>query len=172
MTDKIATRVIVNGQEMTLDAAPRFTCLVHQQGIRVNIPEFVEINSRKTIDCMEKMSQKAWVHISTGELFQTLFREIFPAEDGDVPIPATIEELNAGDFGVVHASGMIVMGCESIFEGNTKIFFRTPEDQLHPKAQRRIVGMFHKMRELLGPSEEGGVATLIEPDIDEPEEDT
>ena len=164
MTETIPTRIIVNGQEMTIDAAPRFTCIVHQQGIRVNIPEFVEINSRNTIDCMEKMNQRAWVHISTGQLFQILFREIFPEEDGPVDIPLTIEELNAGDFGVVHACGMIVLACEAYFEGKTKIFFRNPEDNLHPKVERRIVGMFMKMRDLLAPDAEGGVATAVAPE--------
>ena len=169
--DTIPTRLIVNGQEMTIDAAPRFTCIVHQQGIRVNVPEFVEINSRNTIDCMEKMSQRAWVHISTGQLFQILFREIFPEEDGNVVIPATIEELNAGDFGVVHASGMIVLACEAMFDGKTKIFFRNPEDNLHPKAERRIVSMFMKMRELLAPTEEVGVATAVAPEPEPPKEE-
>jgi len=164
MADTIPTRIIVNGQEMTLDAAPRFTCIVHQQGFRVNIPEFVEINSRNTIECMEKMSQRAWEHISTGQLFQILFREIFPEEDCSVPIPATIAELNAGDFGVVHAAGMITLGYEALFEGKTKLFFRTPEDHLHPKAERRIIGMFRKMQELLAPGEETGVATAEAPD--------
>lgn len=171
MPDTIPTRIIVNGQEMTLDAAPRFTCIVHQQGIRVNIPEFVEINGRNTIECMEKMSQRAWVHISTGQLFQILFRELFPAEDGDIPIPATIEELNAGDFGVVHAAGMITLGCEAIFEGKTKLFFRTPEDHLHPKTERRIVAMFMKMQELLTPAEDSMAAAvqgLLVPPAPEP----
>jgi len=167
----IPTRIIVNGQEMTIDAAPRFTCIVHQQGFRVNIPEFVEINSRNTIECMEKMSQRAWEHISTGQLFQVLFREIFPEEDCSVPIPATIAELNAGDFGVVHAAGMIVLGCEALFEGKTKLFFRTPEDHLHPKAERRVIGMFRKMQELLAPDEETGVATAVESDDESDDDD-
>jgi hypothetical protein len=169
MADTIPTRIVVNGQEMTIDAAPRFTCIVHQQGFRVNIPEFVEINGRNTIECMEKMSQRAWEHISTGQLFQILFREIFPEKDCSVPIPLTIAELNAGDFGVVHAAGMITLGCEAIFEGKTKLFFRTPEDHLHPKAERRIIGMFRKMQELLAPDEEAGVATAEAPD--EPEDE-
>jgi len=172
MTDfrTIPTRIIVNGEEKTIDAAPRFTCIVHQQGIRVNLPDFVEINSRNTIDCMEKMSQRAWVHISEGKLFQILFREFFPEEDGNVPIPGTIEQLNAGDLGVVHAAGMIVLACEAIFEGKTRIFFRNPENNLHPKAERRIHGMFMKMRDLLAPDEEGGVATAVAPEPEPTEE--
>jgi hypothetical protein len=160
--DTIPTKIIVNGEEMNLDAAPGFTCIVHQPGIRVNVPEFVEINGRNTIDCMEKMSQKAWVHISTGQLFQILFNEVFGENDYDkvqVQIPDTIEKLNAGDFGVIHVCGMIVLACEAIFEGKTKIFFRTPEDHLHPKSERRIVSMFRKMQELLGTGDGVQIAT-------------
>lgn len=159
--DTIPTKLIVNGEEMVIDAAPRFTCLVHQQGIRVDVPEFVEINSRTTIDCMSKMSQKAWQHISTGELFQHLFRKVFREEDNNaVPIPATIDELNKGDFGVIHVAGMIVQACEAFFEGKTKIFFRNPEDTLHPKAERTIVSMFMEMHKLLGAGENVQVKEL------------
>lgn len=168
MTEEvIPTRIIVNGQEMMLDAAPRLTCLVHQQGIRIDVPEFLEINGRNTLDCMEKMSQRAWEHISTGELFQHLFRMVFPPEDGDVPIPQTIQELNAGDFGVIHVAGMIVMACEAFFEEKYKIFLRTPEDHLHPKAERRIMGMFMEMHKLLAPSADVQLATE-EPKPEEP----
>lgn len=166
--ETIPTTILANGKEMVLDAAPRLTVLVHQQGIRVDVPEFVEINGRNTLDCMEKMSQRAWVHISTGELFQYLFREVFPAEDGDVPIPATIEELNKGDFGVIHVAGMIVLACEAIFEGKYKIFLRTPEDHLHPKAERRIVPAMMKLRELLAVDENVQVIEAPKPETETP----
>lgn len=149
--ETIPTKIVVNGEEKVIDAAPRLTLMVHQQGIRVDVPDFVEINGRDTIDCMVKMNQRGWEHISTGELFQILFREVFPEEDGIVPIPKTIEEVNKGDFGVIHVCGMIVIACEAIFAGKTKIFLRTPEDHLHPKAERRIVPMILKMIEILGP---------------------
>lgn len=166
----IPTTILANGEEMILDAAPRLTVLVHQPGIRVDVPQFVEINGRNTLDCMEKMSQQAWVHISTGELFQHLFREAFPPEDGDVPIPATIEQLNKGDFGVIHISGMIVLACEAIFEGKYKIFLRTPEDHLHPKTERRVIGMMMKLRDLLAPGEDVQVQVQVEepPKVEEP----
>lgn len=146
MDELIQTPVTINNKQEVLEI-PRFTLLVHQQGIRVDVPDFVEINSRKTIDCMEKMNQKQWEHISTGQLFQILFRECFTEE---IQIPKTIQELNAGDYGVTHVSGMIVLACEAIFEKKTKIFFRTPEDHLHPKVEQRIMGMFKRMLELLG----------------------
>ncbi len=163
--ETIPTRLIVNGEEMVIDAAPRFTCLVHQQGIRVDVPEAVEINSRNTIDCMAKMSQRAWEHISTGQLFQVLFREIFPDKIPVIPIPTTIEELNKGDFGVIHVAGMITLGCEAIFEGKKKIFYRTPEDHLHPKAERHIVVMLMKMRDILGGD---GVQVEVAPEKPKP----
>lgn len=164
MAEVIPTRIVVNGEEMTIDAAQRLTVLVHQQGIRVDVPEFVEINGRNTLECMEKMSQRAWEHISTGELFQHLFRMVFPPEDGDVAIPATIEQLNRGDFGVTHIAGMIVLGCEAMFEGKYKIFLRTPEDHLHPKAERRVMSMVLRMGELLAPGEDVQVQTAVAPD--------
>lgn len=149
--------VVVDGQSLTIDPAGDFIALVHQQGIRVDVPTAVEINSRNTIDCMEKMTQEAWVHISTGQLFQHLFKMLFP--DGvdrngnpiqTVKIPATIEELIRGDFGVTHICGMIVLGCEAHFAGKTKIFYRNPETYLHPRQEQLIVGMFKEMQSLLG----------------------
>lgn len=158
--DKIPTFITVNGEGMTIEL-PEFTCLVHQPGNRVNVPDFVEINSRNTVECMEKMTQKAWVHISTGELFQILFREVYREED-NIPIPNSIAELNNSDFGIVHIAGMIVLACEAIFQGKTRIFFRNPENHLHPKSEQRIVQMFKKMQQLLAPETDGGVATKEE----------
>lgn len=154
MAETIPTKIVVNGQEKIIDAAPRLTVMVHQQGIRVDVPEFVEINGRNTLDCMGKMSQRAWIHISTGELFKHLFQMVFPPENGNVAIPATIEELNRGDFGVIHIAGIIVLGCEAMFEGKYKIFLRNPEDHLHPKAERLIMPMILRMGELLAPGED------------------
>jgi hypothetical protein len=207
-------QILANGQPHEIEEGKRFTCIVHQQGIRVDVPEAVDINSRQTIECMEKMNQRQWEHISTGQLFRILFSTVFPKEDhggahdpdegesnfpkpqtrffvdvpvpddaspdqgfGEaaaeaqaldmppkppkterwvldlepgIPIPASIEELQKGDFGVMHVAGMITLGCEAIFEGKTRLFFRTPEDHLHPKAERRIVDMLRKMMYLAG----------------------
>ncbi len=197
--------MIVLANKQPIDVGERrFTCLVHQHGVRVDVPEAVEINSRNTVDCMAKMTQKQWEHISTGQLFRILFATIFPKEDytdrvppedpdsnfpkpqtrftiqmpsvseaggfvtetidteGGIPVPKTIEELNEGDFGIIHAAGMIVLGCEAIFEGKLKIFFRNPEDTLHPKAERRIVHMMQQMMYLAGVT---GTATEETPTI-------
>lgn len=186
-------KILANGQEFEV-GENRFTVLVHQQGIRVDVPEAVEINSRNTIDCIEKMNQRQWEHISSGQLFRILFSAIFPQEDykeggrdfpapthrveiegqepmilhvePGIPIPATIEELKRGDFGMQHAAGMIILGCEAIFEGKLKLYFRTPEDHLHPKAERRITEMFRQMMYLAGATgvveeEKGTVADAV-----------
>lgn len=157
------TRIVADGQELMIDAMP-LTALVHPNGMRVDVPEAVEVNCRTTIDVMSKMSQRAWVHISTGELFQHLFRKVFPEEDG-VKIPEAIEELNGGDFGVIHVSGMIVQCCEAMFEGKKKIFLRNPENYLHPKAEQKLMSMIQEMQSLLGGS---GVQVMEHPPDETP----
>lgn len=161
MSKTVQVEIVVNKKPMTLEAAPRLTVLAHQQGTRVDIPTFTEVNGRNALECMEKMSQKAWEHISTGELFQHLFTMVFPKEDGKVEIPKTIEDLVTGDIGVTHIAGMIVLCCEACFDNPAaKIFLRTPEDHLHPKAERRLIKMVTTLQSLLGGS--GGVATLTD----------
>jgi hypothetical protein len=155
------TLLVVNQENMTVDL-PKFTCLIHQQGIRVDVPDFVEINSRTTLDCMSKMSQRAWEHISTGELFRHLFYQLFTEE---IPIPQTIDELNKGDFGVIHGAGMIVQGCEALFMKKNKIFFRNPENHLHPKSERNLVSMLKEMQRLLDAEGEWEVGLNEEPKV-------
>lgn len=137
------TKIIVNKENITVDV-PEFSALVHQPGIRVDVPDFFEINSRNTIDCMEKMSQKAWIHISTGEIFQHLFKMVLP----EIEIPSTIEELNNSDYGTIHICGIIVLCCESMFAGQKKVFFRNPENHLHPKTEQLLVGMLKEIQKI------------------------
>ena len=142
--------LLVNGEVKQIDEGERLTCLIHQQGIRIEVPESIEINGRNTVDCMEKMDQKKWEWISTGPLFKELFAIAFP-EDNKQEIPKTIEGLNKIDFGVIHVCGLIVLACEAIFAGKTKIFFRNPEHHLHPKTERCIMNVIYKIRELAQP---------------------
>jgi len=157
---KIVTTVVtpegeLRAQDHEIDNPKNFTVIVHQQGIKVDVPEFVEINSENTIQCMAEMSQRAWEWISTGQLFITLFKEAF--QDPGVVIPTKIEVLNVMDKGVIHVTGMIVQGCEALFEGKS-IFVRNPENYLHPKVERTIMDMFRKMMELCGV--QGEVTTI------------
>lgn len=164
----VPTRLIVNKEEMVIEAHPEMTVLVAQQGIRIDCPDHMEINSRDTLKTMSEMNQRQWEHISTGPLFTHFFRLLFPSEDGDVPIPATIEDLNSGDYGVIHASGLIVMMCEAIFAGTKKIFLRTPEDHLHPKATRSLVTMIDAINAMSGGS--GGTVTATDQPQDTPDD--
>lgn len=151
---KIVTTVNGEKTEHEIEPGPRnFTCIVHQQGLRVDVPEFIEINPKNTIACMEAMNQKEWEWISTGPLFKTLFNLVFDEKNernfGNCHIPKTIEELNQGDMGIAHVCGMIILGCESFMAGKS-VFVRNPETYLHPSTERTIVRMFHKMMELFG----------------------
>jgi hypothetical protein len=79
-------------QETWIEDKPGgFTLVVHDQGLRVDVPDFVEINPRNTIDCMAKMTQQQWDWISNGELFQTLFKMSFDHNhrNGEIEIPNT-----------------------------------------------------------------------------------
>jgi len=123
-----------------------FTAIVADQGIKVEVPEALLIDSRKTVECMEKMSQRAWEHISTGELFQHLFNMLF--RDSGVKIPVLIEPLLDGDIGVIHGCGLIVLLVESRFAGVKKVHIRTPEDHLHPKTQRLLVSVIQEIQKI------------------------
>ena len=43
MAETIPTKILINGEETIIDAAPQFTMLVHQQGIRVDVPDFIKM---------------------------------------------------------------------------------------------------------------------------------
>lgn len=147
-TTKIITTVGKNKQEHVIDNGPRnFTCIVHQQGIRVDIPSHVEINSKNTLECVEKLNQTQWKWISEGDIFRVIWTLMF--QDTDVTIPETIEELVSADFGMQHAAGMIILGCEAMFAGQ-HVFFRNPENHMHPAVERCIVYAFKAMMRLCG----------------------
>lgn len=148
MAKVISTHKGVKAEHDLPDSPGGFTVIVHQQGIRVDVPDFVEINSRNTINCMEQMSEAHWKWISKGETFKILFRLAF-RDQPEITVPETLKELIEGDMGVTHVAGMIVLGCEAVFEKNN-IFFRNPENGLHPRTERCIVTMFKAMMLLAG----------------------
>jgi len=140
--------ILANGQPMKVSAG-RFTVFVMQQGIKIDVPDAVEISHRTTIPCMEKMSDRAWKHISKGELFPHLLKTAMP---GFEP-PGTIAELLAGDEGVVHLCGLIVLFCEAHFDakknGFPPIYLRNPETLLHPATEQRFMTMIYEALRLL-----------------------
>ena len=137
--------------------------IVHHQGIKVDVPEFVEINPRDTLDCMANMTQGQWEWVSTGPIFQELWKLSWDDghASGQQTLPATIEELNNSDFGLIHVAGLITLGVEACIAGNS-IFVRNPEIYLHPSTERCIMQMFHKMMELTGVG--GGEVKVAEKD--------
>jgi predicted ATPase len=150
----------------------RFTYVVHQQGIRVDVPDFVQINGANTLKTCMDLTQKQWEHISTGPLFQELFYTVFPKDReknfGEVVIPKDVNNLKEGDPGVAHISGMIIMMCETAFEvidgkrKELKIFFRNPESHLHPAAQQTIIGMLTKFQAMFTPPKENEPTSNID----------
>jgi predicted ATPase len=138
----------------------RLNVVVQQQGIRVDIPNFLQINGSNTLMTVNGLKQNHWDHISTGELFQTLFYTVFPKDCKNfdaVVLPKNVENLKTGDLGVAHVAGMIIMMCEEAFnvmdgkKKELKIFFRNPESHLHPAAERTIIGMFTKFQQIFSP---------------------
>ena len=142
-----------NGTKTEMDLPSNIRCLVHQPDIRVDaLDADCIIDSRKTVECMEKMSQRAWEHISTGPLFQQIWAKFY--EDSTVVLPASLKELNEDyDIGVIHSVGLVILMCEARFAGKKKIFVRTPEDHLHPRIQRYLMTMINMVLSLPGPED-------------------
>lgn len=122
-----------------------FAIILHQQNLKVDVLEFVEVNPQDTIQCIDRMKQNEWEWVSSGKLFKTLWNEAFDPSDRIKP-PALIAVLNLGDLGLRHIAGMITLGCEAAFAGRS-VFFRNPETYLHPKTERYIATMLHTMLE-------------------------
>lgn len=122
-------------------------CLVHDQGIKVTpLDADLVITPKTTVDCMTNMSQKAWEHISTGELFQYFFKMLF--QDASY-IPPTINEfLEDSDEGMIHGAGLIVQLVESRFAGLKKVFVQTPEAGLHPKVQYYLMSVIEGIKKI------------------------
>lgn len=63
---------------MSIDLAEGgFNVIVHGQGMRVDIPTYVDISCRTTIPCMENFTQGEWEWVSQGDLFQGAWKEAF-----------------------------------------------------------------------------------------------
>ena len=142
-----------------------FTVIVHQQGLQVDAPECVEVNSTDTIACVKNLSQAQWEWISQGKLFLHLWGKAFDPDDFSPP-PKKVDILKLIDVGMQHIAGMIILGCEACMAGKN-VFFRNPETYLHPKTEQHIAGMLREMQSLF--NGKGGNATKIEeqPPVDE-----
>jgi hypothetical protein len=50
--------------------------LLHDQGIGVEVPEFIEVNPQDTIECIQKMTEGEWTWISQGDIFKMCSRRL------------------------------------------------------------------------------------------------
>lgn len=135
----------VRGETTEHEISNEVSALVHQSGIKVTAPTAYNISSETTIKCMAEMSDKAWVHISTGPLFQHFFKMLF---GDDAYIPKTIEELNDEGKDIIHGSGLIIQLVESRFDSTKEVFIETPENHLHPKQQQMIMSVIEAIRKI------------------------
>lgn len=140
--------VKANGEVSEHDTPDQpFTVVVHDPSIKVEAPTAQLIDVKATIACMEAMSQRAWVHISTGPLFQHLFQALFA--DRPVTLPAEIDRLRADyDDGVIHACGLIILLVESRFAGRKEVFIKNPETHLHPAVTRCLVSVVQEIQRI------------------------
>ncbi len=126
------------------------TILVHQQGIRVDVPTAdLILDSRIVLNFLDTLNERDWQHASTSEVFPFLFKQVFTSEE-EVPIPKTLQDLKEGDLGVQWISGMIIMVVEAMFRAADtktplKIFIREIESHLHPKTQRTVMNLLHTL---------------------------
>lgn len=135
------------------EIAPEVKCLVYQQGLKVTpLDADVVITPETTVKCMREMSQKAWEHISTGSLFQHFFNTLF---EDQAYLPPTIKEfLEDSDEGIIHGAGLIIELVEARFAGKKKVFIRTPENNLHPRAQRYLMTVINEICKIPGPKDD------------------
>lgn len=138
-----------NGVRSTHQINPQpITALVHQSGIKVEAPSAYTITSEMTLKCMKEMSQKAWVHISAGPLFQHFFGMLFR---GSVTLPQEVSVLCEDyDDGVIHGCGLIVLLVEAMFEGRQEVYLAYPETFLHPLQQQWLMSVIMGIQQLSG----------------------
>ena len=124
------------------------TAIVHQSDIKVEVPGVYTIDAQMTLKCMADMSQDAWVHISTGPLFQHLFHECL-FKGNPVKLPATIKALNE-DYseGVIHGCGLIVLLVEAMFAKRKEVYLKYPETHLHPGVVCYLMTMIQEVQKL------------------------
>lgn len=136
-------RIKVNGQE--IDIPDEALCLIPEQGMRVTVPDYTEINGRNTVDCILNMAQDKWEHISTGPLFRHFFDLMF--KDKGI-VPPLFSEIQDTDHGVLHISGLIILFFEAVCERKESVFIRDPETHLHPGITVKLMTLIEDLKKL------------------------
>jgi hypothetical protein len=144
--------IIVDGDEHQVEAR-NLTLLLHRDEYNIEVPDRFEINPKLTLAEIDKIDQKAWAHISTGDIFKLLFGIVFP-EGGlhkttKVEIPAQLEDLRRMSLGVQHVAGLIILAMTQGGILGKQLFFRLPEAHLHPAYQGNLADMFMMLGKVL-----------------------
>lgn len=144
---KIVSTVKGVKSEHEFETPGNLAVIVHQHGIRVDVPDLVEINPHGTVKCVQDLNQAQWEWMSTGGVFKVLWDLAF--HDSDVALPENVEDIKQEDMGLQHIAGMIIMGCEAFWAGKS-VFIRNPETYCHPKTELCLVTMFYAMLRMCG----------------------
>lgn len=170
--------ILANGKPVEI-GDQKLCVIVHNNGIKIKVPDALEIGITQTLKETDGLTQRQWHHISTGPLFQECYRLMFgpEGEDPGLPIPETVDDLKDADEGIRHVSGMIIMLCEASPAFNNgkpkynKIFLNHPETFLHPKQERKLIGMLEFIYKVLyGETlSNRGVSTIEEPESPAPD---
>jgi hypothetical protein len=149
-------KISVDGKLKELPAK-ELNLLFHKDVFDVRAPECFEINPENTLEEIRNISQEAWTHISTGEIFQHLFRLVYPLPDAknhsapnvEVPIPEQLADLRKMDMGVRHVAGLIILALTKGGIEGKQLFFKLPESYLHPAYAANLADVFIVLPKIL-----------------------
>lgn len=149
-------KIIVNGKESEIPIR-ELNLFVHKDVMDIKVPDRFEINPENTLEEIRNLSQKAWTHISTGDIFQYLFRFVFPLPDAsnhsapkeEIIIPAQLEDLQKSEMGVRHIAGLIILAITKGGIEGKELFFKLPESYLHPAYQCNLADLFIMLPKVL-----------------------
>ena len=136
-------KITVNGEEFELE--DEALCVIVDSGLRLEAPEFTEINGMNTLKCCDGLCEGKATHILTGPFIKDLFHMVF-VEGRGVSLPQSREELLAAGFDVQHIVGMIILTFEAIIERGESVFYRDPETHLHPHEVRHLMTLINEFR--------------------------
>lgn len=139
--------ITINGEKSDIEVSP-VTLLLHKDIMNIKAPDRFEINPVNTFEEILSLNQEKWAHISTGEIFQYLFRLVFPLPEnsfhktGIIDIPEKLEDLLTSDLGIQHISGLIILAMTKGGIQGKELFFKLPEAYLYPSYQANLADLF------------------------------
>jgi hypothetical protein len=147
----------IDGEEVPLPEVRELNIICHKETMNIKVPDHFEINPENTLEEIKNLNQNAWTHISTGEIFQHLFRLVYPLPDpsnhsapkSEIAIPERIEDLQAMELGIRHVCGLIILAITRGGIEGRELFFKLPESYLHPAYQCNLADMFIVLPKIL-----------------------